>query len=57
MLILENFMLQMTLALIIFYGYTVVDVVSTVGYATEKQEGTLNSKQFVYGYTLKFDVH
>lgn len=57
MLILENFILQMTLDLIIFYGYTVVDVVSIVGYAMEKQDGTFNSKQFVYEYTLKFDVH
>lgn len=48
MLILENFVLQMTLDLIIFCGYTVVDEVSTVGYAMEKQDGTLNSKKNHY---------
>lgn len=45
MVILDNFILQMTLDLIIFCGYTVVDVVSTVGYAMEKRDGTLNSKK------------
>lgn len=37
-----DFVVQMTLDLITFSGYTVADVVCIVGYVMEKQEGNAN---------------